>query len=81
MIVMQLHALALQASGTNGAKTKTASQELQPDRGKQRRGLESAAPSISTFRLAALLFHAGDQHHNLMECFQTQLERQNTSMQ
>lgn len=74
LVMMQLHVLSLQHSSSHSAKAKTASQELQPDRGEQWRGLEDCAGSICIVQLAALLLHAWDQHHNLVECFQTQLD-------
>lgn len=77
LIMMQLHTLPLQPSGAHSAEAKTTSQELQPDGGEQGGGLEGTAGPICIPRLAALLLHARDQHHNLVECFQPQLEKQN----
>lgn len=71
---MQLHALPLQPPGADGAKAETTGQELQPDGGEQGGRLEGAAETICVAGLAALLLHAGDQHHNLMERLQPQLD-------
>lgn len=80
LVVMQLHALALQPSGTDGAEAETAGQELQPDGGEQGRGLEGGAqPVRGPGLLAALLLHAGDQHHDLMQRLQPQLQRPHTT--
>lgn len=72
---MELHALPFQPSGADGTEAKTTSQELQPDGGEQRGGLEGGAGSICVPGLAALLLHARDQHHNLVESLQPQLDR------
>lgn len=71
---MQLDALSPQPTGAHGSKAETTSQELQPDRGEQGGGLEGAAGAIRAARLAALLLHARDQHHDLVERLQPQLE-------
>lgn len=71
---MELHALPFQPSGADGTEAKTTGQELQPDGGEQRGGLEGGAGSICVPGLAALLLHARDQHHNLMESLQPQLD-------
>lgn len=74
LVVVELHALSLQPSGAHGAQAEAAGQELQPDRGEQGGGLEgTAAGSLCTARLASLLFHARDQHHDLVEGLQAQL--------
>ena len=70
LIVMQLHALSLQPSSAHGAEPKTTCQELQPDGGEQGGGLEGTAGSICAPGLAALLLHAGYQHHDLVESLQ-----------
>lgn len=76
LVVMQLHTLSLQPPSAHCPEAKTTSQELQPDRGEQGGGLEGTAGSICIPRLAALLLHTRDQHHNLVQSFQTQLEIQ-----
>lgn len=76
---MQLHALPLQPPGADGAKAETTGQELQPDGGEQGGRLEGAAETICVAGLAAFFLHAGDQHHNLMERLQPQLDIKKTS--
>ena len=71
---MKLHTLFLQSSWADGAEAEAAGQELQPDGGEQGGGLKRTAGSISAAGLAALLLHARDQHHNLVERLQPQLE-------
>lgn len=77
LIVVKLHALSLQPAGADRAEAETTGQELQPDGGEQGGGLKGGAGPVCTPGLAALLLHAGDQHHNLMERLQPQLEGQN----
>lgn len=72
--MMQLHILSLQHSGAHGAEAETAGEELEPHGGEQGGGLEDCAGAICTAQLAAFLLHAWDQHHDLVECFQTQLD-------
>lgn len=74
LIVMELHALSLQPAGAHRSKAETTGQELQPDGGEQGGGLEGRAGPVRTPGLAALLLHARDQHHNLVERLQPQLE-------
>ena len=74
LVVMQLHTLSLQPSGAHGAEAKATGQELQPDRGEQRGRLEGPAGPVCAAGLAALLLHAGDQHHNLVKRLQPQLK-------
>lgn len=74
LIVMKLHALSLQPAGAHRAEAETTGQELQPDGGEQGGGLEGGAGPVCTAGLAALLLHAGDQHHNLVERLQPQLK-------
>lgn len=75
---MQLHALSLQPSGAHGAEAEATRQELQPDGGEQGGGLEGPPWPLHAPQLAALLLHAGDQHHDLVERLQPQLEEENT---
>lgn len=75
---MQLHALPLQPPGADRAEAETPGQELQPDGGEQGRGLEGAAGSVRHPGLAAFLLHARDQHHDLMERLQPQLQSQHS---
>lgn len=74
LVVVKLHALPLQPAGAHRAEAKAAGQELQPDRGEQRRGVEGAAGPLGAARLAALLLHPRDQHHDLVQRLQPQLQ-------
>lgn len=74
LIVMKLHALSLQPAGAHRAEAETTGQELQPDGGEQGGGLEGSAGPVCPPGLAALLLHPRDQHHNLVERLQPQLE-------
>lgn len=71
---MKLHTLSLQPSGAHRAEAEATSQELQPDGCEQGGGLEGTAGSVRAPGLAAFFLHARDQHHNLVERLQPQLE-------
>lgn len=74
LVVVKLHALPLQPAGAHRAEAKAAGQELQPDGGEQGRGVEGAAGPLGAARLAALLLHPRDQHHDLVQRLQPQLQ-------
>lgn len=74
LVVMKLHALSLQPPGAHRAEAEATGQELQPDGGEQGGGLEGTAGSVRAPGLAAFFLHARDQHHDLVERLQPQLE-------
>lgn len=75
--MVELNVLSLEPSGAHRAEAEAAGQELQPHRGEQRGGLEGGAGAARRRALlAALLLHARDQHHDLVQRFQTQLQNE-----
>lgn len=60
LIMVQLHTLSPQPCTANCAKAKTTRQELQPNRGEQRGGLEGTAGAVYIPWLAAFLLHTRD---------------------
>ena len=66
--------VSLEPSGAHRAQAEAAGQELQSHRGEQGGGLEGGAGAAQDRALlAALLLHARDKHHDLVQCFQPQL--------